>query len=307
MGGFFLAAVTAMNTMLKYPESLIFDNAEAVLRVREKNGEEETIPYGEIVGFHVRLHESNSSGGYMVEMEKRDGAFWTLFYAAREKNARAFYEALTGTVRLGAGSAGDRPSGPVPVPDGVSCEEEADLIKVNWRKKLSLRETLTGYLAIFFMALFIYGAGPHADNMAAYYAASVFMVVVCLMALGYLLFMVRRRYYVEITPGEVRYYSRGLLMPGRRFVMPVAELHAVIFNFSLSFQELALFFLRREEMTLFQNIRRGNLDPKDLVSALKLSLKANKVDLSHLRVGKMIALERYLQDLIERKTSRTDL
>ncbi len=298
IGLFMLSAIILMNTNKNLPRYLIFDNIKGQFKIKEKKKDKKefvAFPYSEIEDFHLRIHRSNRSKNYVVEMEKKDGAFWTLFISSRHKRAEKFLLEIKKRVALTVkGSMPDN----IEKPLNIDLTETPQKTTLSWKIKQRTLTSLFGFTAIFSFAMIILGIRPVAENIIAYTIALIFIISILLIMIFYLFFSLRRKHFLEITKDDIRYYSRGPLTSGKQFTMKIDQLKAVLFNFSILSPDMAIFFLTHEEMILFQKIKRGQIDFGELLTALMRYAKIKRIKTGELLTSEKVHLENFIQNII---------
>jgi len=127
MGTIFFCGALLLAFNVKMPYEIIFSNGKGCVIINEKiKGKffSASIPYEDILDFSMAEHRSENSSGYTVDMEKKDGAIWTLLSASLRKNAEKFLETLKQNINLNNPSSGSRASGDT---NGFKISEEKDL------------------------------------------------------------------------------------------------------------------------------------------------------------------------------------
>jgi hypothetical protein len=307
MGLLFLVGGLMTATQLRIPEYIIFDNKKGDVIIKEKTrGEWESaiIPYGDIEGFQVRYHASHNYGSHVVEMKKKDGAFWTIYSDRKESKAVLFRDQLARSVNLEAGG-GDLPG--EEAPRKIEVIRGPESTSVQWKRSNSLAGAVLGNLAVLSMAMVIYGARPIMESEAAFYVGAGFIGFITILMLFHTIDALGRKHVLEITHDGLTYYSKGGITKGPGYSIPFTELDSVIFNFSTTQSEMAVYLLRKGEKALFQSVKRGSYAKADFFKALTLMRKIRKVDVGQLSTGDRIRLEALLQNLIHEKSGISGL
>lgn len=301
IGLLFLSAGIAVSTMLAMPNSLVFDNVTGALMVYEGRGAKvrtAALPYPEIDTFQVRRHRQNRSYSYVVEMLKKDGAFWTLFSSGSAKKAEAFRDRLLERVILRGTTAAGEP----PAPACVTVEDRGDSAVIEWRNRYPAGRRIMTVMLMASMAMTIYGSRPYATSGPAYYAAMAFMACILLAALISALNSIGRRNRVGIDGRSLSYRKTGGIFSTGEFTLPLGEIDAIMFNFSVFSGETAIYVLTGAEKEAIQNITRGAIELAGIFKAISVIKKAGKLDVGSLSIGDRLALERIIQKSVERKT-----
>jgi hypothetical protein len=304
MGLLFLFGGIALNTMLKIPGSLIFDNVRGALLVNEgkgRNAQQALIPYAEIESFQVRPHRQGKSTAYVAEMLKKDGAFWTLFSSGSQSKAGAFCETLKERASLRESSA----LAEQPAPACVTMEESGDSTIIGWKNRYSIKNYLTTFILIGSMAMLMYGSRPYATSTTAYYAGLAFISFIILFAIASMLNSIGRAHRVEIGRGLLSYRKTGGLFRTGEFSIPLAEIDSILFNFSLTSAETAIYVLTAGEKDMLQSIKRGAYGPADILNTVRAIKNARKLDIGPLSMSDRLGLESILQQAVMSKTGET--
>lgn len=307
LGLFLLSAGVLVFTQVRLPDTLTFDNDQSALVIKEKGraGGVVQVPYSDIAGFHVRLHRQDRSAFYAVEMEKKDGACWSLLFFGTEGAARDACAILNEGVKLDAPAPLQAP--PVSVPGDISLGERDGVSVISWKKRQPFISLTSGYAIIAGFSMTIYGIALLSDNRIAYYLAVAFAAVIAALAVFFFFYNINRRYFVEVGRGVFRYYTTGLLFHGLRFERPVMEIDSIIFNFSALRGETALYVLSRKERETLIAINRGDVQLGDILGAVGFMAKVPRVDTGHLGIAGKLRLEGIIQNAVREKSGRSGL
>ena len=297
MGLLFLCGGIALNTMVRQPDSLVFDNVRGALLIHEgkgKNPRQSVLPYADIEAFQVRQHRQGKSTVYIAEMLKKDGAFWTLFCSGSTAKAGAFCGTLKERVSLLGTSA---PSEPVK-PAAVTMTDRGDTTLIEWKNRYPLKSHILTILLIGSMAMLMYGSRPFATSTTAYYVGLAFISFIILLAAVSLLNSIGRAHRVEIGREGLSYRKTGGLFRTGEFSIPLGEIDSILFNFSTLAGETAIYVLTGTEKETLQNVKRGSYAMGDIVKAVMIIKNARKLDIGSLSIGDRIGLEGLLQKAV---------
>jgi hypothetical protein len=304
-GLLFLSGGIALNTMLRLPGSLVFDNVRGALLVNEGKGtgaRQAAVPYADIDAFHVRQHRQGKSTVFIAEMLKKDGAFWTLYSSGSRKKAESFCAALKEKVSLGRGSALMEPAAPA----AVTQTETGTATLIEWINRYPLSSHILTVMLIGSMAMLIYGSRPFATSVAAYYIGIAFISFIILLGAVSLLNSIRRAHHVEISGAALTYRKTGGLFRTGEFTVPLAEIDSILFNFSTLAGETAIYVLTGGEKEMLQNAKRGAYELGDIMKAVMALKNAKKLDIGSLSTGDRIGLEAMLQKAVKRWSGGRD-
>ncbi len=305
--GFGMLMITGgimLNTQIKIPEYLIFDNVNGQFRLIE--GKKDTkefsaFPYSHIAGFHTRIHRSNRSSFHVVEMEKKDGAFWTIYSSASEKKAKNFLDELAKLVDLkNQGREQSLEKGST----GFDVTREQGKSAIQWKKRFGALSYLFSFTVIASMGMIIYGILEKEEGNIGVYIAAGFIILISLLFLFNMINGIGKVSVVEITDNALSFYSKGGIFKGNSFSLPLKDIESVLFNFSTSQMDSTIYLLRAEEKALLQKIKRGTISLDQIITALSLMMKIKKLDAGSLATGDKIRLENSIQELIREKTGR---
>jgi hypothetical protein len=289
-------------TGIKLPENLIFDNLSGHMKIREsKAGKEEYIAfsYKEIRNINKRLHRSGDTTFHVVELEKNDGSFWTLYQSSSEKKAERVLAGIKKNVNLETGGA---PPGPGRHSSIFSIQRGTESSRVSWKMKKNLSGNILGALVIGSFVMILYGMGSFVESETAYTIAVVFITAVALLYIFFSFYNAGRVHTVSVTDKLLRFSSTGLFSRNRGFNMPLSVIDAVLFNFSMNLMENSIFVMKKNETELFQRVRRGKIDLMDIKSAVLLLLNVKKINTGALTIKEKIELESIIQELIKEKS-----
>lgn len=294
----------------QYPDKLIFDNARALLRILEQKGGEYTIPYGEIADFHVGVARQKNVGYFTVEMEKKDGAVWTLAIFTGRAKAEEAVAKLKRFVHLQSASSGTpaRGEGAV-VPAGITRFERDGVSVIEWKQHFSFFFRIVGYAAVFAFALVLFSiAGWFRENVVGYYMALFVALVLTIYPAVYLLYSIRRVYVLEIGRSLVRYYTKGLFARGLPFELPIDRIDAVLFNFSVQRSESVIYFLSREQRSRLLAIMRGDVgDISNIVDSISFMMHLPRIDAGGFTVSEKLQLEGIIQQAMKEHGAKENL
>jgi len=306
-GLLFLMGGVMVITQLKIPEYLQFDNSRGACVIKETgkdDAERAVIPYDEIAGFHVRSHHGDRSTDSVVEMEKKDGSFWTLFSVKSKEKAEAFRADLAKRVNL---AAAPNITGPPPKPDHITVASERGATAFTWKNRYAFKTYIFLITALSSMAMAIYGSRPFATGPVQYYLAVAFMVFITAFAVLSLLNNIGRRHRVEITKDTFTYRKLGGIVKTGQFAIPIREIDAILFNFSLSTGETAIYVLKKEEKEALLDIKRGTFQKSDIFKAIALMKSIRKIEVGDLSIAGKVALENLLQKTVYDLSGRKGL
>ncbi len=296
-----------LTTQIKLPENLIFDNITGHLKIKESgSGKEEytAFSYGEIRNITRRLHNRGESTFHVVELEKKDGAFWTLYQSSSEKKAEKVLAEIKKNVNL-------EKRGENPKPDGLQrnflTKREGKSSEVRWKMRKSFSRNILSILVISSFSLMFYGMDSFIESETAYSIGVLFIVAVASLFIFFSFYNTGRIHTVAINSTLLRYSSTGLFSRNRGFNIPLSAIDAVLFNFSTNMLENSIYIMKKSETEVFQRVKRGNIDLMDIKKALLLLLNIKKINTGVLTVREKIELESIIQELIRERTGREGL
>ncbi len=304
LGLFLLCGALLLLMNRQYPEQLIFDNARAQLRIIEQKGAESTIPYGEISNFHVGIARQENVY-FTVEMEKKDGAVWTLAIFADRAKAEEVVSKLMHYVPLQSAPSGTPVSGSGTL-DGINCFEKNGISVIEWKPRVSFSFQIVGYAAIFAFVLILFSiTGWMRKFTIGYYVALFVGLALTLYTVFYLVYSIRRVYVIEIGRGVVRYYTRGLFGRGLSFDLPIDRIDAVLFNFSIQRAESVIYFLSEEQRKRLGAIMRG--DVGNILDSISFMMHLPRIDARGFTVTEKLVLEGIIQRTMSEHGARANL
>ncbi len=289
-------------TQITLPENLIFDNLTGQMKIRESRaGEDEYIafPYEEISNINKRLHRSGDTSYHVVELEKKDGSFWTLYQSSSEKKSESVLAEIMKYVnRETSGNAPD----PGQFSSIFSIKRDGAGSSVSWTMKKSLSNNILGVFVIGSFVMILYGMESFVESETAYTLAIVFITAVASLFIFFSFYNAGRIHTVTVTEKLLRFSSTGIFSKNRGFNMPLSVIDAVLFNFSINLPENSLFIMKKNETELFQRVKRGKIDLVDIKSAILLLLNIKKINTGALTIREKIQLESIIQELIKEKS-----
>ncbi|HPV41072.1 MAG TPA: hypothetical protein PKX40_07835 [Spirochaetota bacterium] len=297
-GLLFLMGGIMVTTQIKIPEFIEFNNSEGACIVRDTkkdNSDRAVIPYGEIEGFHVRSHMNDRSTSHAVEMEKKDGAFWTLYSVQSREKAGAFHERLVKSVNLAAASS---KTGQDKKPDHIEVAKSAGTTTFAWKNRHTLKSYVFLILALSSMGMLIYGSKPYAEEPVQYYIAVGFICLITAIAVFSLLNNIGRKHRIDITGNTFTYRKLGGIIKTGQFSIPIGEIDSILFNSGLSTMETVIYVLKKEEKTMLQEIKRGTFQNSDIFKAIALMKSIRKIEVGDLSIAGKVALEELLQKAV---------
>lgn len=307
IGLFLLSAAFLILLNRQYPEKLIFDNARGLLRIIEQKGGEYGIPYNEILNFHVGIARQKDVSYFTVEMEKNDGAVWTLAIFTGRAKAEEAVAKLQRFVHLQSASsdmparADERHS-----LDGINRFEKNGVTVIEWKQRFSLFFRIVGYCAIFSFALVLFSmAGWFLGNVAGYYIALFFALALTIYPAVYFFYSIRRVYVLEIGRGLVRYYTRGFFARGLAFDLSIDRIDAVLFNFSVQRAESVIYFLSSEQKNRLSAIMHGDIG--NIMDDVAFMMHLPRIDAGGFTVSEKLKLEGIIQQTMKEHGARENL
>jgi hypothetical protein len=297
-GLLFIMGGIMVSTQLKIPEYIQFDNGNGACVIKDtkkEDSEQAVIPYSEIEGFHVRSHVSNRSTSHTVEMEKKDGAFWTLYSAGSREKSESFCAGLSKRVNLGV-TAGN--SMQTQKPDIIEAATADGTAAFTWANRYAFKSYLFLILALSSMGMIIYGSRPYAAGIIQYAIAVAFIVFITLIAVFSLLNNIGRKHRIEITKDALTYRKTGGIIKSGQFSLPIGEIDSILFNFSLSTMETVIYVLKKEEKEFLQDIKRGTFQKGDIFKAIALMKSVRKIEVGDLSIAGKVSLEELLQKTV---------
>ncbi len=306
-GLLFISGAYMLFARINLPEFLIFDNGRGILQVREQKLPgpcDAAVPYGEIEGFLVRTRRSGRSTGHDVIMMKRDGACWTICSSAGEKKARLLWDALVRQVSLDS-RAGE--GAETAVPESIAAGLNAEGSYITWKQSRPLTGSFVPFVILAAMGMAIFGARQWAENTPVYAAAAVFIAAVTVIALYGTLYNIGKSRTVTVTQRELKYREHGGPVPGRGFVVPLTDIASVMFSFSVSQGDSALYIVRKGEEELMRKSASGDFTPGEILQAIRTLAGMKKIFLPNARTIEKIAMERLVQKAIAERSGITGL
>ncbi|HOT46290.1 MAG TPA: hypothetical protein PLM53_16115 [Spirochaetota bacterium] len=306
-GLLFLMGGIMVSTQLKIPEFIEFDNGEGACIVRDTKKDDSdraVIPYGEIEGFHVHSRMNDRSKSHAVEMEKKDGAFWTLFSVKSREAAEAFHERLAQSVNLSVASS---KTGEQKKPDHVEIAKSAGATTLTWKNRHTLKSWIFLILALSSMGMLMYGSKPYAEGPVQYCIAVGFICLVTATAVFSLLNNIGRKHQIDITGDTFTYRKLGGIIKSGQFSIPIGEIDSILFNSGLSTMETVIYVLKKEEKIMLQEIKRGTFQKNDIFKAIALMKSIRKIEVGDLSIAGKVALENLLQKTVQELSGRKGL
>lgn len=294
---FFLGGIM-VSTQIKIPEFLLFDNnnGELIIRGKKKDeSEQAVIPFNEIEGFQVRSQVSNRSASHAVEMEKKDGAFWTLFSAGSREKSESFCDQLAKRVNLGVPS---KNTDQTQKPDHMDIAATGEATTFTWSNKNSFKGYILLVMILAAMGMLIYGSKPYAEGPVQYYIAIGFICLITALAVFSILNNIGRKHRIEVTKESLTYRKTGGIMKTGEFTIPIGEIDAILFNFALSTMETVIYVLKKEEKEFLQSIKRGTFKKGDIFAAIALMKSIRKIEVGDLSIAGKVSLEGMLQKTV---------
>ena len=302
MGLIFLTGGIMISTQIKIPEYLVFDDSSGLFRIKGKKNieaEQASIPYSEIEGFHVRYHINDNYGYYVVEMIKKDGAFWTIYTSKNKKKADDFCSMLAGRINLKANPGVIASDIKLHNIDVASSGESSVL---TWENRYSFKSYCFLILILSSFGMVMYGSRPFAGGIIQYIVAVSFIALLSIVVIVSLINNIGRKHVIEISHDIFSYRKTGGIIKKGSFSLPVGDIGAILFNFSTSRLETVIYILQRGEIDTFQEIMRGTYKKSDLISAVKFMIGVKKIQVGELTIADKINLENLLQKLVEEKS-----
>lgn len=306
-GLLFIMGGIMVSTQIKIPEFLIFDNGSGACIVKDTKKDDSNqaiIPYNEIEGFHVRSHVSERSQSHVVEMEKKDGAFWSLFSVQSREKAETFREDLAKGVNLGAAPYN---AGQAGKPESIEVSHDGGTTTLTWANRYAFKSYLFLIVALSSMAMIIYGSKPYATGPVQY---GIAVAVICLfsaIAVFSLINNIGRKHRIEITKEALTYKKTGGIIKTGEFSLPIGEIDAILFNSGLSTMETVIYVLKKDEKEFLQSIKRGTMDAGKLFAAIALMKNVGKIEVGDLSIAGKVALEELLQNTVRELSGKQGL
>ncbi len=299
IGLFLLCGALLILLNRQYPEKMIFDNVRGLLRIIEQKGGEYEIPYNEILNFHIGVAYQKDVSYYTVEMEKNDGAIWTLAIFSLRAKAEEIVSKLQSYVHLqSVSSSTPARADEAHSIDGINRFEKNGVTFIEWKQRFSLFFRIIGYCAIFSFALVLFSiASWIGNNPVGYYLALIIALVLTIYMAIYFLYSFRRVYVLEIGRGLVRYYTRGLFARGLSFDLPIDRIDAVLFNFSVRRGESVIYFLSSEQKNRLSAIMHGNIG--NIIEDISFMMHLPRIDAGGFTVSEKLKLEGIIQQAMQ--------
>ncbi len=306
-GLLFLMGGIMVSTQIKIPEYLEFDNSSGTCSIKEtkrEDSERALIPYSEIEGFHVRTQVSNRSASHAVEMEKKDGAFWTIFSSGSQEKAEALCDRMTKSINLKTSS---RNAGETPGPARMEVATTGEGTTIAWSNRNSFKGYVILLMILSSMGMLIYGSKPYATGPVQYYIAAGFICLITAIAVFSILNNIGRKHRIEITKDTLSYRKTGGIIKTGEFSLPIGEIDAILFNFALSTMETVIYVLKKEEKEFLQSIKRGTFQKSDIFTAIALMKNIRKIEVGDLSIAGKVSLESLLQKKVYELTGKQGL
>ncbi len=297
-GLLFLMGGIMVSTQIKIPEFLIFDNSNGACIIKEtkrEDSEKAVIPYNEIEGFHVHSHVSERSASHVVEMEKKDGAFWSLFSVSSREKAEAFRGELAKKVNLDVHANN---SGQLQKPGHIEVTAAGGTTTFTWANRYAFKSYMFLVMALSSMGMVIYGSKPYATGPVQYGIAVTVICLITAIAVFSLFNNIGRKHRIEITKDTFTYRKTGGIIKTGQFSIPIGEIDAILFNSGLSTMETWIYVLKKDEKEFLQSIKRGTLQKSDIFAAIALVKNTRKIEVGDLSIAGKVSLEGMLQKTV---------
>jgi len=298
MGALFLGGGYMLAVKIRMPETMVFDNGRGILTIREavKDGAAEAvIPYGDISGFTAQGDPGSRGKRYSVVMTKRDGAFWSVYTDSSYDRAAAFRKTLNENVRLMDYAATEAPQRE---PARFAVTRDSLSTSISWRDRHPVSGSLFVLVIVGAMGMILFGAWPWITSIVAYAVAVVFISVIGVLVLYNTVYSIGKIRSVTVSGAGLLYAETGGPVPGRSFSVPLTDIAAVTFNFSVSQNDSVIYIVRKHEKAYFDAYSRQALSPGDIMKTLKAMMKMKRINAMDLSTVEKMDLEYLIQNAV---------
>lgn len=313
-GGFLLSTLAQLFVEhRKLPSRFLFDNEQGVLSIESLTVERRTIqsklPYSEIRDFQTRRQSTPDSGGrsinYIVEMLKKDGAFWCLYRSRTKEQADAFCASLKQDVQLRTAPTNEIPTSNHSIGQ-IRIESTDNKTCLRWRKRSALRNGVTCLLSVGTLGFALLGSRYMLPSSLREISAVV-LTLVALFGLALFVFYVKRDNEIIVTDEELLYIplqdeEANLVEP---FAIELQHINTILFNFSLNHREPMLYILKEGETEALLKHKRGQDGVGPSRTLTRLLRNIHRIDTSELSFAEQLHLENALQDIILERSGHT--
>lgn len=304
--GFLLLALS--QSFVEYrqmPQRFVFDNANQQLLLEGSNDSVVSLSYAEIQGFQTRRLSQKGNGGrevrYVVEMLKRDGAFWVLTSSDQRDKAEELWSQLRHHVKLQRKERPDEPELAQGVGKQIEVFEYPDVTILRWKEQSSLRSglaclLLSGSLCCLMLPF------QSAISLPIWQGALLALGLLVLIGLALLAFSLGRYHTITIDEFSFTYHpcNEGQGDSIRHFMIHNKDIDTILFNFSLNHKEPTLYILKRGETSALIKHKRGQDGIGRSQTITRLLRNIQKIDARELTFAEQLHLENTLQEIIAR-------
>jgi hypothetical protein len=283
---------------LRIPEIFIFDNSTGILTLKENKKEKGLagvqIRYSQIDSFEVNRMFTDRYVYYDAGIKLKNDSFITLFSSHNELRSKYFSDNLKETVFL---NVSDGKSVPLPKIDYINTETENIIPRVSWNKKVSLSSVIS--TVVLLSGFIISTAGLQAQLFSV-----VFYLLISMMSLLILYIIVvsilngKRFYILEIDADKLVYKHKGTFTDLGKFSIDIRDINSVILD---TFKNnLTIYLLKKEEVSEFYKIRRGETSILEIGKNINFFLKSKGISLTDLNYSEAIVFQNKLVDLLKK-------
>lgn len=308
LGAFSLALSHLFREHLRMPQRFIFDNDAMQLHIESSSTlytTETHLEYGEIQDFQVRRistpHSTGRSIAYLVEMIKKDGAFWCMYSASSREEADDFCSRLQRHIPRQK-QRPTRQTQEVTSFGKIRVEEGELSTCITWREYIHIRRMWT--LVLLGISGLLFFLSVRSEPIASWgYILSISLVMLLLLiGFGYLQFL-HYTHTIEITEHETCYrpfaQSEDVQVG---FCIPHADIDTILFNFSLSHKAPTLYLLKTGETQALLKLKRGQDGPVQPSTLPRILRNMHTIDTHELNFAEQLHLENIIQEAIHRRS-----
>ena len=307
---FILLGILSLKWSSRYElNSAYFDLNENKFFIITNNNEKSFIPFSEIVGLDIRKYIKNKSTGYILYLEKKDGAYWDIQLFGGELTARKSLNYLQSKINFTSNTTSEEISEYGETK--FSKKQDSFSTQFHWKAETKLYKTIISFFGIiaFLIGFFYIAYWTGSMESIARYVFIGFGILFCLIIFAAMFKQIFsfKEFELDITNQEIKLY--GIKNKNRKELkaMNLNEIVSTQFGYDMLNQsnqpKREIHILNQEALEIYKKIKSNNFEIMDMLSTMQsmiqISKKIMKLEFEEFTIIDVLAFEKELDKTLK--------
>jgi hypothetical protein len=307
---FILLGILSVKWSTRYElKSAYFDLNENKFFIITNNNEKSFIPFSEINSLAIRKYVKNKSTGYILYLEKKDGAYWDIQLYGGELTARKALNNLESKINFTSNSNFEAIEDTLETK--FSKKQDSFSTLFHWKAETKLYKSILSFFGIisfligFIYILYLTGS---MESTVKYFFIGFFILFTFIIVLSIFKQMFGyKEFELEITNQELKLF--GIKNKSRKQiqVMNLNEIVSTQFGYDILNQsnqsKREIHILNQEALDVYKKVKSDKFEIMDILSTMQsmmqISKKIIKLEFEEFTVTEVLSFEKELDKTLQ--------